>query len=351
MTEESYIHAMPKVELNVRLEGTIRKETLLMIAEQNDIPANIKNFSDWIDRLDNPDYDQLDDLIKTITGWLQQPDDLTRIVYDVGVALSKENVKYAEILVNPALFMLPGMTFDEFLNAINDGRDRAERGWGIQLRWIFTVSREEPRRADETMRWASGATGKKGGVVALGMVGPDDAQPVGQFERAFSAAQKKDVARVAQAGHPQGAEAILEVIEHLAPLRLIDAWGAVDAPDVIQILTEHNIPIVASMSRALCSGWVGSYTEYPLTSLLEQKAVILLSSDMPALFKSNLSDEYLAAVEHNGLTLADLDSMVLNAIQYSFLSAAEKAELSAEFTEAFDQLREEHIESQTDETA
>ena len=44
MTVEDFVHAMPKVELNIRLEGGMRKETLLMIAEQNEIPDAEKNF-------------------------------------------------------------------------------------------------------------------------------------------------------------------------------------------------------------------------------------------------------------------------------------------------------------------
>lgn len=148
MSTESFIRAMPKVELNLHLEGSVRKDTLLTIAEQNDIPEEVKHFSQWATLLDNPDYARLDEMITTITGWLRQTDDLTRIVYELGVSLAKQNVRYAEVHVNPLPYLPLGMTFEQFLSAINDGRSRVERGWGVRLAWIITVPprRSPPRR-------------------------------------------------------------------------------------------------------------------------------------------------------------------------------------------------------------
>jgi len=347
MSIETFIRAMPKVELRVRLEGAYRKETLMLIAEQNDIPETTKNYQQWFKLLENPDYTKLDELVRVLTGWFRHPDDLTRVVYDLGVALAKQNVKYVEVAINPISHMLPGMSFDEFMDALNDGRNRAQRGWGIRMGWILIVPREEPRRADDVVRWATSVTGKKGGVIALGLSGREEVQPAGQFERPFTNAQKKDVFCVVQAGDSLQGEGIIAAIQHLNPRRIIDGRGAADAPDVLNLLVEKDIALDISLARALCHGWSQSYAAYPLRHLFDADVKVTLNTDMPAFYKSSLTDEYLAAVQHCGLTIEDLEQIALNAILYSFLPEDEKAIMAAEFMQEYERLRAEHIVPQT----
>jgi adenosine deaminase len=346
MTVESFIRAMPKVDLHVHLEGAMQLDTLLMIAEQNEINASQKHFREWIDLFNAPDYRRLDQITRTISQWLIEPEDLTRVVYDLGVMLSKQNIRYAEVSITPTLYMQNGMTFETLLEAINDGRDRAERGWGVRMSWILTIPRNEPRKADDITRWATNVSGRKGGVVGLGLSGREDAQPVGQFERAFRMAEKKVLARVPHAGDVHGAEGILEVMT-LNPDRLFDGWGAADAPDVLQLLIEREIPLDVSMAHALCFGAVSTYAQYPLRHLYEEGVKLTIGSDMPSLYKTTLSDEYLAAVEHVGFSIDELEELALNAVRFSLLPSEEKEALLALFTQEYGQLRAEHITTET----
>ena len=347
MSLESYIQAMPKVELHVHLDGAMQQHTLLVIAEQNEVAELHKDFDEWVDLLDNPDNDRLDEIVRMASAWLLQPDDLARVVYDLGVALSKQNVRYAEVSVNPSHYMQHGLSFEGFLDAINDGRDRAERGWKIQMAWVLTISRDEPRSSDEISRWATSAFARKGAVVALGLSGREDAQPLGQFERAFRTAEKKDIARVPHAGDILGAEGILEALDILDPDRIIDGWGAADAPDVLERLAGQEIPLDVSLGRAVAAGWVSSYSEYPLRRLYDEDVKLIIGSDMPSLFHTTLSDEYLAVVEHCGFEVSELEELALNAVRYSRLSAKEKATMLAEMAQTYETLRTEHITLET----
>jgi aminodeoxyfutalosine deaminase len=343
MSIESFIRAMPKAELNVQLEGAVRKAAWLKMAERNEIPAAIKKFDDWVALLDNPNYATLDELLQTLRGWMLYPDDLTRIVYDVGVALSRQNIKYAEVSVSPILLMLAGMAFDDFLAALNDGRDRAERGWGIRMTWILTVPRDQPRRADDILRWATSVTGRRGEVVAFGLTGKEDLQPIGQFERAFASAQKKDCPRVVQAGDVMEAEGVLEALEMLTPTRIVDGRGIADAPDALKKLVEQGIPVAISMGRALCHGWFKSYDKYPLQRLHDEGIRLIIGVAMPSIYKTDLNDEYLAAVEHCQLGLDELEEIALNAVKFSYMPEEEQTAMIAEFEAAYAQLRDEHI--------
>ncbi len=343
MSTASFIEALPKVELNVRLEGAIQTKTLLMIAEQNEINELLKHFDRWVSLVTEPDYARINEIVQMASSWLKHPDNLTRAVYDLGTTLAKQNVRYAEVSINPTLYADQSLSYESLLAAINDGRDRAQRAWGIEMGWVFMIPREEPRRSDELARWVSTAAAQRGGVVALGLSGDEKAQPVGQFERAFNAVEKKDTPRVARAGDMLGAEGILKVIEVLHPNRILDGWGAADSPEVLSALTENEITLVASLTRAQRQGWVAEMAEYPLRRLYDEGVSLVIGEDMPSLYHTSLNDEYLAVVETLGFTTDELENLALNAVRGSFMAADTKAEMLNTFTEAYAELRAEHL--------
>ncbi|MFN8529407.1 MAG: hypothetical protein U0670_12405 [Anaerolineae bacterium] len=342
MSLSSYVQAMPKVDLHVSLEGAVRKKTLKLIADINEIPESLKHFSDWLGLIDKPDYKRLHEIIRVIGAWVVETEDLTRVVYDVGTALHNENVRYAEVSINPVVWSALALSADDFLAAINDGRERAERAWGIRMAWIFTVPRDEPRRADELSRWVTSALAKKGGVIAIGLSGRESAQPVGQFERPFKTVEKKGMPRVVRAGDQQGADGVQKALEVLSPNRILDGWGIVDSPELVTAIANARVGIGINLTRAVASGWVERVEDYPLRQLYDADVPVFLGSDMPLFYHSGLSNEYLLAVEKAGLAVDELEQVALNAVRQSFLDESEKTAMLEEFQAAYATLRAEN---------
>ncbi|MCU0481639.1 MAG: hypothetical protein MUE54_10570 [Anaerolineae bacterium] len=341
MKLDDFIKAIPKVELGLRFEGAVRKQILLTIAEQNDIPDKIKRFGDWAALLEKPDYKRLDDIIRMVTTWWQYPEDFSRMAYDAGVMLARENVKYAEVLINPTLLLPQAtMSVDELLEALNDGRDRAMRGWGVRLEWILVAPRDEPRKFEELVRWATSTVARRNSIVAVGLIGKEDPLVPNPFERSVVLANKKDLPIVVQAGHQFKADGVLQAIRDLSPSRILDAWGLVDAPDAINQILEREITVVGSLGRAVHSDWIKRYTDYPLGDLMRQGIKPVISADMPTYYKSTLTGEYQAVVQHTGLPIEALEELALNAVASSFLSPLDKAEMIEQFASAYAQLKE-----------
>ena len=343
MSTASFIQAIPKVELTIHLEGAMHKPSLLVIADQNDVAESLKHFNEWVRLLNTPDYKRLYEIIKVTTGWVQHADDLKRLAYDLGTSLAKQNVRYAEVSVNPALYSELNLTVENFFVALNDGRERAKRAWGIEMAWILSVPRDEPRRADDLARWVSSPGAKRAGIVALGLEGREDVQPVGQFERAFRAVEKKDVPRVARAGDMLGAEGVLATLEQLAPNRLIDAWGIVDSKPALNDVRENAVAISFSLQRALSHGWVTQIADHPVRRLYDDNVTIVLGTDMPTLYGTTLNDEYQMLVDQLGFSIDELQEVALNAVRASFLSDDAKQAMVESFTAEYSRLRDEHL--------
>ena len=76
MTLENFIHLMPKVELHVHLEGSIRPETLLKLAERNNVmlPAySLEEIQEWYQY---SDFDHFIEVYSAICNCIQNTDDV-----------------------------------------------------------------------------------------------------------------------------------------------------------------------------------------------------------------------------------------------------------------------------------
>ena len=332
MSFQDFITSLPKVELNLQLTGALRKESLLLIANQNGIPAQLEDFAHWVEMLNRPDPERIDEIARVVGSWVMYPEDIALVIYDIGVALSKQNVRYAEVTVVPSDFIgTARMNFDSFLDALNDGRDRALRAWNVDMSWILCIPRDNPRAGDDVARWASSSAARRGNVVALGLVGREDAQPVGQFRRAFATAHKKELFTVASMGDSLGASGIREALDELQPNRLDNSWRIADDDSSLNQVVDAGIPLVNSITRALKTGQADKAPDIPIQRLLDRKAQLALSCDKPSLYQSSLIDEYVLAHEEYGIASDTLVQLARRSIELSFLDAERKENMLRNF--------------------
>ncbi len=332
MTFRNFIEALPKVDLNLHLTGALRKESLLLIANQNGVPNQMDDFGRWVDLLDKPDPARFTEMASVIGSWLMYPEDVALAVYDIGVALSKQNVRYAEVAVAPSSFVGSAqMNFDTFLDALNDGRDRALRAWNVEMSWVLCVPRDNPRASDDVARWASGSAARTGNVVAFGLSGDEELQPVGQFRRAFATARKKNLYTIVDAGEYLGAGGIGEALMELQPNRLINSWRVAEDESVLSQLAQSGNPLVVSISRSLASGQKKAAPHTHLSQLLECKVDVVLSCDQPSLYQRTLVDEYVLAHEECGIVSDAVVALARRAIELSLMDDERKENMLRSF--------------------
>lgn len=341
MSLEAYLHAVPKVELNLELEGAIPRDTLLMLAEQNDIASTMKKreYDQLVRQLQEPTPETIEDTTRITAGWLQHPEDLARIVYDVGVGLSKQKVRYAEISIQPAIWTDLNIPFDVLLEALNDGRDRVERAWKVKINWILAIPRSRPRKADDIARWATSASARKGNVVGLALTGREDSQPIGQFKKAFMTATRKELPAVAHAQSSPDAETIPLTVAELGVQRITDSWGLLEDAETLDYLSASRMPLVVSPQREVFLGRIGSMEDYPVRQLLDENVNLLLGSGMPELYGATLQDVYLMIASSAELSFDEVDRMIIDSLNASFAIEEEKEALLAEITESLKQAR------------
>lgn len=345
MTLESYIRAIPKVDVHIHFEGALKPELIERAADQNDIASTMRGreYREWMELLKKPDIKKLDDMARTYASWLKYPEDLSRAVYEVGLHLHRQNIRYAEVHVNPAIYTDGGMTFEKFLDAINDGRDRVLRGWQVRMDWVLTIPRERPRKGDDISRWVTSATARKGNVIAMGVVGREDLATADQFAKAYSVVEKRDIPTVATARSSTiNPEPIRTILHEMNPKRVVDLWNFTTEPDVIAELAERQLPVVVTPTRELRYHRISSIAEYPLRLLMDQ-LTLAIGSGMPMFYRTTLTDELLALAQQHALTPDDVETLVLNGVLASFLAPENKAAMLSDFQAQFAALRQQHL--------
>lgn len=343
MSLETYIRAMPKVELGLQFEGAVPTATWINLAEMNEIPLRTKQALSIVRALDAPDLGKIEELYTALSQWVREPEDLTRLVYDVGVNLAKQNVKYAELGITPTRYLSGDVQFEALMEALSDGRERAKRGWGIELAWVFNIPREEARRADEIVRSANSPAGRRHSVVAVGLTGNEAGQQLINYERAFSGAEKKGIARVARVGDQTGEIGVEEVLDGLLVSRLITAWPLASVPGLAAKAAQKEVTVDVALTQSETMGLVPSVADYPLRELIDSGVKVTLTANTPARAGQTTTEQYLAAANVHGLDADELDAIVRNGVKASGLEDDLKAELLNNIRTAATEVRADHL--------
>ncbi len=338
MSLVDFIQAMPKVELHVHLEGTVQPETLLELAGRYDVELPASDIAGLRDWYRFRDFDHFISIFSAICGCLRAPDDFVRIVYEYGRSMHAQNIRYAEVTFSPYTHVTPQLPWDALLAAVNQGRAQAEQEWGVRMRWIPDIVRCFPDTASTVVDWLTTPQALAGGVVALGLGGPEVGWPPELFEDAFRVALSRGLHSNPHAGETVGPASIWGALRAIKAERLGHGVRAGEDTALLDYVVKHQIPLEVSLTSNLCLGVAPTYAAHPLAALVRAGVCVTLNTDDPAMFNTTLQAEYVHAVQDCGLTIEQLKTIGLNAVRASYLPDVEKTAMISDFQAAYDDL-------------
>jgi adenosine deaminase len=340
LTVEDFIPLMPKVELHVHLEGSIRPQTLLGLAERNGVTLPGRPAEDLQSWYHFTDFQHFIEVYATTVSCLRSHDDIELITREFLLDQKAQNILHSEVTYTPfPLYRDRRIPFSEQLAAINRARAWGENELGVSMTLTIDMPREQVDEAESLMiaDWAISGLGQ--GVTGFGLGGPEVSYPPGLFKKAFARAREAGLASVPHAGETEGAESIWGALRDLGAERIGHGVRCLEDDALVHELRDRRIPLEVCPTSNVCLRVCPDIAAHPLPRLIEQGLFVTINSDDPPIFNTTLTNEYqqIARVFH--FDKDTIEQLVWNGLYASVLPYATRYALEEQFRIQFAQLR------------
>lgn len=327
------IEAMPKAELHLHLDGSLRVDTALDLARTRGVDAP----RDWTGMsraliAPMPCATQAD-LLKAFDlpiALMQDADALYRITAELVETKAADHVRYVEIRWGPLLHVLGGLPLAEGIAAVCAGARDAAARTGIEVRLICTALRShDPARNEELA--ATAVTFRDQGLTGWDLAGPEEAFPDPlDHARAYEVARAGGLRITIHAGEWGGADQIRRSLV-VQPERVAHGSRTVDDPSLGAELAARGIPLDLCPTSNWQAGTHPTVADHPIARLHRAGVPVTLNTDDTTVSDISLSEEYVNAVERIGLTLPELWAIDRYALDVAFAGDATLTRLRSSF--------------------
>jgi aminodeoxyfutalosine deaminase len=324
-----WLRDLPKAELHLHLEGSITPATLVELSHRNDAtPLMLAEAASVYRYYDFPSF-----LLsfKAVTTRLHTAADYELITYNMLRDLAAQGVRHAEAYISIGiLYWQARLDVDEVMAAIERGRKRAESEFGISLLWIIDAVRHFGLEAcARVFKKAAELQHVYASVVGIGIGGNELLGPAHEFRELYSEAKAAGLRLTCHAGENTGPESIWAAL-NIGAERIGHALSAQQDPELIEVLSQRQIPLELNITSNLRTGCCPALMEHPVKLYFEEGLMITLNSDDPPFFGATLLEEYQLAHREFEFSLDQLRELAANSIEASFLPPERKLALLAE---------------------
>jgi aminodeoxyfutalosine deaminase len=323
--------AIPKAELHLHLEGSLQPETVCALAKKCGVSTSIEEV---LQRYAYRDFLEFIEAFKWVSSLLREPEDFALALRDLGEQLLAQNVVYAEITLSVGVMLLrhqsPERNFEAMVAAAESFRSR-----GLQLSFVFDAVRQFGADAAMKVVEAAERCASKS-IVAFGIGGDELSIPASEFRPVYEKAAVIGLHKLMHAGEVGGPEEIRQAVELLGVERIGHGIAAVRDPSLMDLLAERRIPVEICPQSNIRTGALAKQLglsaakieHHPLPQLFRHGIPVVLSTDDPAMFHTNLRSEYQNA-HRMGLDQAELKRIAQMSFEYAFVNDTDKVARSS----------------------
>jgi len=318
--------SIPLAELHRHLDGAIRLETILELADQHgiELPAHdVEGLAPYVHVDENaPGLMAFIARFKYPVEVLVDADACRRVAYENVEDASNEGLDYVELRFSP-WFMAErhGLDAQEVMEACIDGIQAGQRDTGVKANTIGILSRTYG--VESCYRELDAILACKNDVIAVDLAGDEAGFPPQLFMGHFKKVRDAGLHVTIHAGEADGPHGVWSAIRDLGAERIGHGFRSIEDPALVEYLAEQGIGLESCPTSNLHISAVESYAAHPIRQLAERGVKFCLNTDDPGISNINIAHEYEVAAPAVGLSPAQIQQAQVDALDMAFLTDEE----------------------------
>lgn len=330
------IIALPKAELHVHLDGSLRAATMLELAQDAGVTLpgdDADSLQEYMHVREARNLEEYLARFDTTLSVMQSAAALERAAYELADDLAQEGVWYAEIRFSPILHTRAGLLLEDVVEAVLRGLRRAERDVGARCQVIICGIRNMDPATSQILADLTVAFKGKG-VVAFDLAGAEYNYPAKKHRNAFYTVLNANMAATIHAGEAYGAESIHQALHYCGAHRIGHGTRLFEDRDLMQYVIDFRVPIEICLTSNVQTRAVASFEEHPVRQYFDEGVVISLNTDNRLMSRTTITDEYLLAYDHLGFEWSELARIARMSFEAAFLPWQDKVRIIERFDAA-----------------
>lgn len=327
---EDLLLRLPKTDLHCHLDGSVRLETILQIAQEKKIPLPTED-PDKLRQMVvcGTECRSLADYLKAFDVTLsvmQDEDSLFRVAYELVEDCAKENIRYLEVRYSPILHTRNGLRLTQIVDAVADGMALGEKHFDVKTGVIICGMRNI--NPETSFRLAELAIAYKNrGVVAFDLAGEEEDYPAKRHKDAFSLILRNNINCTLHAGESYGPESIHQAVHYCGAHRIGHGTRLKEDGDLLNYINDHRIPLEICLTSNVQTHAVGELSSHPLRFYYDYGLRTTINTDNRLMSDTTVTRELFLAHKHLSFSLDEIVDLVVFGFKSAFLPYRVKVKL------------------------
>ncbi len=326
----------PKAELHLHIEGSFEPELMFEIAGRNDVDLPFKSVEEIRAAYDFSNLQEFLDIYYQGMSVLLKEQDFYDLTWAYLQRAAADHVIHTEIFFDPQGHTERGVAFADAVGGIARALGDAQDKLGISSKLIMCYLRHLPEE-DALVTWDE-AQPFLSLIDGVGLDSSEVGHPPSKFKAVFAKARDAGLHVVAHAGEEGPPAYVWEALDDLQVDRIDHGNRALEDAKLVKRLAEEGMCLTVCPLSNLKLCVIDDMKNHPIPAMLAAGLKPCVNADDPSYFGGYVNDNFAALIAALPLTRADIEALLRNSFEGSFMDEGDKkaalARLDAYLAEA-----------------